>query len=182
MVETERKKPGLFARLKEGLARTTQSLTQGITRALTRRTLDQEALDELEELLVGADMGANVAADVVAEMKRTRFNSQVSDDEIRGALAEEIAKILRRVAKPLHIDPARKPADDGESDASKLVSETVGNGQPVVSRVARADDRDRVPILRIHVRRHLLCVENQHGLKMDQLLHLLANHGQRDQP
>ena len=109
MVETERKKPGLFARLKEGLARTTQSLTQGITRALTRRTLDQEALDELEELLVGADMGANVAADVVAEMKRTRFNSQVSDDEIRGALAEEIAKILRRVAKPLYIDPARKP-------------------------------------------------------------------------
>jgi len=88
VVETERKKPGLFARLKEGLARTTQSLTQGITRALTRRTLDQEALDELEELLVGADMGANVAADVVAEMKRTRFNSQVSDDEIRGALAE----------------------------------------------------------------------------------------------
>jgi fused signal recognition particle receptor len=109
VAETETKKPGLFARLKAGLARSAQSLTQGITHALTRKTLDQAALDELEELLIGADMGANVAADVVAEMKRTRFNSQVSEDEIRAALAEEISKILRRVAKPLHLDPARKP-------------------------------------------------------------------------
>ena len=109
MAETETKKQGLFARLKAGLARSAQSLTHGISHALTRRTLDQAALDELEELLVGADMGANVAADVVAEMKRTRFNSQVSEDEIRGALAGEISKILHRIAKPLHIDPARKP-------------------------------------------------------------------------
>ncbi len=109
MAETETKKPGLFARLKAGLARSAQSLTQGITHALTRKTLDQAALDELEELLIAADMGANVAADVVAEMKRTRFNSQVSEDEIRAALAEEISKILRRVARPLHLDPANKP-------------------------------------------------------------------------
>ena len=109
MADTETKKPGLFARLKAGLARSAQSLTQGITHALTRRTLDQAALDELEDLLVAADMGANVAADVVAEMKRTRFNAQVGDDEIRTALAVEISKTLQRVAKPLHLDPARKP-------------------------------------------------------------------------
>ncbi len=109
MAETDTKKPGLFARLKAGLARSAQSLTQGITHALTRRTLDQAALDELEDLLIAADMGANVAADVVAEMKRTRFNAQVGDDEIRAALAVEISKTLQRVAKPLHLDPARKP-------------------------------------------------------------------------
>jgi fused signal recognition particle receptor len=107
--DTETKKPGLFARLKAGLARTTQSLTQGITHALTRKTLDQAALDELEDLLVAADMGANVAHDVVVELKAARFNAQVTDDEVRGALAEEISKILRRVAKPLHIDPSNKP-------------------------------------------------------------------------
>ena len=65
MSETEGKKPGFFARLKAGLTRSTQSITQGITRALTRKRLDQAALDELEELLIGADMGAKVAADVV---------------------------------------------------------------------------------------------------------------------
>ncbi len=88
---------------KAGLTRSAQTLTQGITRALTRKRLDQAALDELEELLIGADMGAKVAADVVAEIKRTRFNSDVSEDEIRGALAEEVSKILRRVSKPVTI-------------------------------------------------------------------------------
>lgn len=105
----EGKKPGLFARLKAGLTRSTQSLTQGITRVFTRKRLDQAALDDLEELLIGADMGAKVAADVVAEIKRTRFNADVAEDEVRGVLAEEVAKILRRVSKPLTIKPELKP-------------------------------------------------------------------------
>jgi fused signal recognition particle receptor len=105
----EGKKPGLFARLKAGLTRSTQSLTQGITRVFTRKRLDQAALDELEELLIGADMGAKVAADVVAEIKRTKFNADVAEDEVRGVLAEEVAKILRRVSKPLNVKPDLKP-------------------------------------------------------------------------
>src|SRR6185295_177819 len=109
MSDAEPKKPGLFARLKAGLTRSTQTLTQGITRALTRKRLDQAALDDLEELLIGADMGAKVAADVVAEIKRTKFNADVAEDEVRGVLAEEVAKILRRVSKPLSIDPSLKP-------------------------------------------------------------------------
>ncbi len=109
MAETDGKKPGLFARLKAGLTRSSQTLTQGITRVFTRKRLDQAALDELEELLIGADMGAKVAADVVAEIKRTRFNADVAEDEVRGVLAEEIAKILRRVSKPLTIRTELKP-------------------------------------------------------------------------
>jgi fused signal recognition particle receptor len=109
MSEAEGKKPGLFARLKAGLTRSAQTLTTGITRVFTRKRLDQAALDDLEELLIGADMGAKVAADVVAEIKRTRFNSDVTEEEIRGALAEEVSKILRRVSKPLTIRPELKP-------------------------------------------------------------------------
>jgi len=109
MADTDGKKPGFFARLKAGLTRSTQGISQGITRVFTRRKLDQAALDDLEELLIGADMGAKVAADVVAEIKRTRFDHDVAEDEIRGVLAEEISKILRRVSKPLVIRPDLKP-------------------------------------------------------------------------
>lgn len=109
MSETEGKKPGFFARLKAGLSRSAQTLTQGITKVFTRKRLDQAALDELEELLIGADMGAKVAADVVAEIKRTRFNSDVGEEEIRAVLAEEVSKILRRVSRPLLIRPDLKP-------------------------------------------------------------------------
>jgi fused signal recognition particle receptor len=54
-------------------------------------------------------MGAKVASDVVAEIKRTRFNADVAEDEVRGVLAEEVSKILRRVSKPLTIRAELKP-------------------------------------------------------------------------
>lgn len=80
------KKAGFFARLTQGLTRTAQSLTTGVTKVFTRRKLDQAALDELEELLIAADMGAPVAAYVVNELKETRFNSDVTDQEMKEAL------------------------------------------------------------------------------------------------
>lgn len=109
MSETDTKKPGFFSRLKAGLTRTAQSLTQGITQTFTRRKLDQEALDDLEDLLIRTDMGANVAADVVAELKSSRFNSEVTDQEVKEALVTPIVEIMRRVQKPLRIDRAKKP-------------------------------------------------------------------------
>jgi fused signal recognition particle receptor len=100
---------GFFSRLKEGLSRSTQKLSSGISAAVTRRKLDDEALEELEEALIAADLGPAVAARVIAGFRRTRFGRDVTDQEVKDALAEEIATILRPVAKPLVLDPALKP-------------------------------------------------------------------------
>jgi len=100
---------GFFARLKEGLSRSTQKISAGITGALTRRKLDDDALEELEEVLITADLGPAVAKRIIAEFRRTRFGREVTDAEVRSALAEEISEILAPVAQPLLLDPARKP-------------------------------------------------------------------------
>jgi fused signal recognition particle receptor len=100
---------GFFARLKEGLSRSTQKISAGITGTFTRRKLDDAALQELEEVLITADLGAAVAKRIIAEFRRTRFGREVSDEEVRTALAEEIAKILAPVANPLVLNPAHKP-------------------------------------------------------------------------
>ncbi len=100
---------GFFSRLKEGLARSTQKLTEGISAILRKRTLDETALEELEELLIAADLGTAVARRVIENFRRTRFGKEVTDEEIRQALAEEIAAILGPVARPLQLDPAKKP-------------------------------------------------------------------------
>jgi fused signal recognition particle receptor len=102
-------KSGFFARLKAGLTRSAQTLTVGVTQIFTRRTLDQAALDELEDLLIAADMGANVASDIVAELKSSRFNANVTAQEVKEALADQIRTILRRVQKPMRIDPGNRP-------------------------------------------------------------------------
>jgi fused signal recognition particle receptor len=100
---------GFLSRLKAGLARSTSRLTEGITAAITRRRLDDDALDELEEALIAADLGTAVARRVITSFRRTRFGKDVSPEEIRDALAEELAEVLDPVAKPLQIDPTRKP-------------------------------------------------------------------------
>ena len=98
-----------FNRLKEGLSRSTSRITETLTTVFKKRRLDDEALEELEELLISADLGVDAAARVIAEFRRSRFGKEVTDEEIKQALAEEIAEILKPVAKPLVLDPRLKP-------------------------------------------------------------------------
>src|SRR5579875_918768 len=100
---------GFFSRLKEGLSRSTQKLGTSITAVFTKRKLDDAALDELEELLIAADLGPAVAKRVIEAFRRTRFGQDVTDEEIKTALAEEITKILGPVAQPLEIDASHAP-------------------------------------------------------------------------
>ncbi len=73
-----------------------------------RRVLDDAMLEELEELLITADMGVETALKVSARLAEGRYGTRVSTEEIKAALAEEIAKVLKPVAKPLPIY-ARRP-------------------------------------------------------------------------
>ena len=96
-------------RLKAGLSRSSQRLSEGIGAIVGRRKLDDRALEELEELLIGADLGAGLAAELAGRLRRTRFNQEVSSEEVRTALAEEAAQSLALIDRPLKLDPAMKP-------------------------------------------------------------------------
>ena len=100
---------GWLARLKSGLARSSAKLGEGIGGIFTRRRLDNETLGELEDLLIAADMGTGIAEEVTERLRRTRFNQEVAPEEIRAALAEEVAKSLSLVDRPLKLDAALKP-------------------------------------------------------------------------
>jgi len=100
---------GFFSRLKEGLSRSTQKLTGGITAALTKKRLDDEALEALEETLITADLGPAAAQQIIEGFRRSRFGQDVTDEEVKQALSEEIAAILEPVAQPLVIDRTLRP-------------------------------------------------------------------------
>jgi fused signal recognition particle receptor len=98
-----------LSRLRTGLAKSTKRVTESITGLFTKKKLDQGTLDDLEEVLIQADLGVAVAARLVGKLGKERFGKEVTDEEVRGAFADDIAEILEPVAKPLAIDPARKP-------------------------------------------------------------------------
>ncbi len=100
---------GWFQRLRAGLGRSSSRLTDGIAGIFAKRRLDEAALAELEELLIAADLGTELAEEVTGRLRRTRFNQEVAPEEIRAALAEEMAKSLALVERPLRLDPATRP-------------------------------------------------------------------------
>jgi fused signal recognition particle receptor len=100
---------GWFGRLRAGLARSSDRLNEGINQIFNRRRLDDEALLELEELLIASDMGVGVAGEVTEALRSTRFNQEVSSDEVRAALAEQVIRLVEPVMRPLRIDRARRP-------------------------------------------------------------------------
>ena len=96
-------------RLRSGLARSSDKLTGGIAGIFTGRRLDDEALEELEEVLISADLGVSTAGKLSASLAKTSFDRDVSEEDVRRALSGEIAKILEPVAEPLDVDDSHTP-------------------------------------------------------------------------
>ncbi|WP_406721062.1 signal recognition particle-docking protein FtsY [Thioclava litoralis] len=89
-------KPGFFGRLLGG-ARDDSP----------RRVLDDEFLESLEELLIASDMGVDTSLRVTANLAEGRMGRKLSVNEIKGLLAQEVARIMEPVAKPMPIFPKR---------------------------------------------------------------------------
>ena len=94
---------GWLSRLTSGLSKSTNKITTGIADVITKKKLDQGALDSLEEVLIEADLGPRTAAKIIEEFSKDRFGKDISEDEIKEALAETITPILEPVAQPLEI-------------------------------------------------------------------------------
>jgi fused signal recognition particle receptor len=84
-------------------------LTGGITAIFTKRRLDAATLDELEDILIQADFGLDTTEAVIETLRRDRFNRDISAEDVREVLIAEIEQVLAPVAKPLVIEPTKKP-------------------------------------------------------------------------
>lgn len=88
------KKPGFFSRLAQGLKRSSTQLSDSVTSIFTKRKLDAAALEELEDALIAADLGAAAAMRVTERLARDRFDKEVTDEEVREALADVVGETL----------------------------------------------------------------------------------------
>ena len=70
-------------------------------KTVLRRVLDDEMLESLEDLMIGADMGVDTAMRVTANLSETHFGRKLSVDEIKALMAAEITRIMEPIARPL---------------------------------------------------------------------------------
>ncbi len=103
------KKRTWFARLTDGLSKSSAKLGDGVAGIFTKRKLDDETLEELEELLITADLGVAAAERITDTLAQDKFDKEITDEEVREALAAEVSETLSPLEQPLAVDPSRKP-------------------------------------------------------------------------
>ena len=95
--ELERPEPtaGRLVRLRTRLSRSQGLLGRGLLTLLARDRLDDDAWDEVEESLIGADVGVEATQQIVERLReRTRVLGTRTPDELRSLLTEELVAAL----------------------------------------------------------------------------------------
>lgn len=93
---TGKKKEELQESLDKGLEKTKDSLFDRLTKAIVGKSeIDDEVLDDLEEILIGADLGTPTTIKIIKQIQeRVRQDKYTSTGELDKILREEVAKLL----------------------------------------------------------------------------------------
>lgn len=107
----EPSKVGFFARLKQGLSKTSASIGEGMASLfLGKKVIDDDLLDEIETRLLTADVGVEATSTIVQNLTQKVARKQLADaDALYKSLQEELAALLRPVEQPLTIQSQGKP-------------------------------------------------------------------------
>jgi len=94
--EAEASKLGIFARMKQAVARTRESLSAKIETVVSHpRTVDEQTLEELETALLTSDLGVQTTTAILAALRdRARHQAIEGGDELRELLKAQIRAIL----------------------------------------------------------------------------------------
>jgi fused signal recognition particle receptor len=102
-------KQSWLQRLRAGLSRSSTTIARGVTDIFTKRKLDAASLDDLEDVLIQADLGLAAASRIREAVGSGRYERGINPDEVKQILANEVERALDPVARPLEIDPLKRP-------------------------------------------------------------------------
>ena len=102
-------RPSWWNRLRQGLSRSSSSISQGIVDVFAKRKLDATTLEDLEDILVRADLGVAMAARITEAVGRGRYDKGIDPEDVKTVLAEQIEAALRPVARPFILPAGTRP-------------------------------------------------------------------------
>ncbi|WP_179526500.1 signal recognition particle-docking protein FtsY [Ectopseudomonas composti] len=110
-VPATQERPGFFARLKQGLSKTSASLGEGMASLfLGKKAIDDDLLDDLETRLLTADVGVEATTAIIGNLTKRVARKELADSgALYKALQEELVTLLKPVEQPLVIDAAKQP-------------------------------------------------------------------------
>ena len=104
-VEAPAPAAGRLARLRERLSRSQGSLGRGLLTLLSRDGLDEEAWQDIEDVLLLADMGVGPTAELVDRLRaQIRVLGHRDPDSVRELLRTELLQMLESGDRALNLD------------------------------------------------------------------------------
>ncbi|MBM7062386.1 signal recognition particle-docking protein FtsY [Pseudomonas sp. UL073] len=110
-VATEAVRPSFFARLKQGLSKTSANLGEGMASLfLGKKAIDDDLLDEIETRLLTADVGVEATTAIVQNLTKRVARKELADSgALYKALQDELTALLKPVEQPLLIPADKQP-------------------------------------------------------------------------
>jgi fused signal recognition particle receptor len=100
---------GFLARMRAGLGASRQKLAESLSLFVGGGKIGAEDLDNIEDALIAADLGPAVSARIVDRLREARVIGEIDLAAVRGIVADEIATILRPLARPLLVTAFPRP-------------------------------------------------------------------------
>ena len=92
----------MFAKLKQSLSRTKESLGSGLVSLFRGKAIDDELFEELETQLLVADVGIDTTSKIIAKLTEGAKRNQLKDgDALYQLLKQQMSNILQEVSQPL---------------------------------------------------------------------------------
>ncbi|MCR4400813.1 MAG: signal recognition particle receptor subunit alpha, partial [Syntrophomonadaceae bacterium] len=106
-MEAEQARKGFFARLKQGLSKTRQSITERIEKLVkSSRKIDEDFFEELEEILIQADVGVATTMELVENVRRAVKQLKLTEtSQVRDLIRGEILAIMQDAGSELRQAP-----------------------------------------------------------------------------
>ncbi len=99
-----------FDKLKKSLSKTKDNIFGKISDVVKRRKIDEDLLEEIEEILIGADVGVQASMKLIETLRKKAKEQKLTEGEdLINLLKEEIAHILSREDSKLFSDGDTKP-------------------------------------------------------------------------
>ena len=92
------------SKIKDQLKLSSQKITKAIDEIFIKKKLSSDILQDLEEMLISADVGVSTSQKIKGNIAQKKFDKDVSVEEIKKMLSDEIYKILKPHEKKLFID------------------------------------------------------------------------------
>lgn len=87
---------GLFGKLRAALGKTSSKISNKIDDIFVKKKLDDQALEDLEDLLISADVGSSLSSLIVNQLRKRKFKEEITPEEIKTELASIITERLEQ--------------------------------------------------------------------------------------